>query len=218
MTRRSYQGTLSTTRRSGQSLVETCLAVGIISLLFFGLLQISQIFAAREVLYHAAARGARARTVGFNHWMVTKVIRVASIPNAGPMTEPAYENINPALRALVQTGSPGAVWDSAVGAVPVSAQYDIERVRIPEYLDSANWPRSSYVLDYENWDSIYADFTGAGVLPEGVMTPTVQVRVGQDYPLWVPGHRAFYAADSVNLAGESEIENHYALYLDDMDW
>lgn len=215
---RSSSASAPSTGCAGQSLIETCLAVALLCLLFFGLFQVSQVFAAREVLYHAAARGARARAVGFNHWMVTKVIRVAAIPNAGRMTEPVYENVNPALRTLVQTASPGEVWDTAVAATPVSAQYDIERARIPEYLDTWNWPRADYILNYEDWDSIHLTITGAGLLPEGALAPTVQVRVHQEYPLRAPMHRAYYAADSVALSGESELENHYALYLDDMDW
>ena len=90
--------------RAGQSLVESCLVIGLTCLLFFGLLQISQLFAAREVLYHAAARGARAKTVGFNRWMVTKAVRVGAIPNAGRMLVPEYEREQPSeLVGLVES-------------------------------------------------------------------------------------------------------------------
>ena len=75
---------------AGQSLVESCLVIALISFIFMGLFQISRLSAAREVLQHAAARAARARTVGFNAWMVPKVVRVAAIPNAGRMTEPLF--------------------------------------------------------------------------------------------------------------------------------
>ena len=46
----------------------------------------------------------------------------------------------------------------------------------------------------------------------------IETTVRQDYPLWVPMHRTFYAADEVTLAGESGIENHYPLYVDDLNW
>jgi len=197
-------------------LIETCIATGFISLLFFVLLQVSQIFAAHEVLHRAATSGARAKTVGFNHWMVTKVIRVAAIPNAGPMTQPAYENNNTKLRDLVLNGSPGQVWDYALTNAATNAQYAIEQPLIPDYLNSWNSPRSDYILDYEDWDTIHFTVSGT-VLPDGTATP-IQLQVYQDLPLWVPGHRAFYGADSIQLAAKSEIENHYALYLDDMDW
>jgi hypothetical protein len=41
------------------------------------------------------------------------------------------------------------------------------------------------------------------------------VRVRQDYPLRTPMHTAFFADDSVELEGESEIENHHPLYLEE---
>ena len=47
---------------------------------------------------------------------------------------------------------------------------------------------------------------------------TLEVRVQQDFPLRMPMHGAFYAADSVRLQGECTIDNHYQLYLDDQGW
>lgn len=204
-------------KRAGQSLIETCLAVGIMFFIFFAILQISLLFSAKEVLSHAAIRAARARTVGFNHWMVTKVSRIATIPNAGKMLVPDYENVNTYLRSLA-TAPPGEAWDAALIANPRSAQYDIERARIPEYLYAANRPRASFILDYENWDSIHRDISGTDFLPDGSYAPEITVKVTQNYHLWTPMHRAFYNSDYVNIPAEADIENHYALYLDDMDW
>lgn len=203
--------------REGQSLVESCLMICLIALIFAGLFQISQIFAAREVLYHAAARGARAKTVGLNWWMVEKAIRVASIPNAGRLVAPSFVNQDAALEQMVQTLRPGTLWQRVLGIVPSSLQYNLERARIPEYLDSYNILRSNYVLDYDEWDTVQGDHE-TPVLPPGMSTPLLTVRVGQDYPLRIPAHRSFYAADSVRLTGESVLENHYPLYLDDQYW
>jgi len=63
--------------REGASLIEACLALAIICLVFLGMFQVSRVLAARDTLNHAAARAARARTVGFNRWMVLKVAQVA---------------------------------------------------------------------------------------------------------------------------------------------
>ena len=111
--------------------------------IFLAILQVSLLFAAKEVTTHAAIRAARAKTVGFNYWMVTKVTRVASIPNAGKLVQPEYENVNPYLRSLAANATPGEAWDYAIAAQPSSAQYEIERARIPEYLYAANMPRAS---------------------------------------------------------------------------
>jgi len=203
---------------SGQSLIETCITVILLFFVFFAVLQISLLFAAREVISHAAIRAARAKTVGFNHWMVTKVARVAAIPNAGKMLQPEYENVNPLLRSIAETATPGEAWDITLTANPSSQQYNIERSRIPEYLYAFNLPRASYILDYENWDTIHYHVSGTGILPDGTYSPEITVKISQSYPLWAPMHRAFYNDDQVNISAECTMENHYALYLEDMDW
>jgi len=96
--------------KDGQSLVVSCVIICLIAFIFAGLFQVSQMFAAREILYHAAARGARAKTVGLNWWMVEKSIRVASIPNAGLMTVPAFQNRDATLENIVTTLKPGTLW------------------------------------------------------------------------------------------------------------
>ena len=60
-------------------MLETLLVMFVACLLFFGLFQTALVFQADEVLHHSAARAARARSVGFNEWMVTKAQRVAAL-------------------------------------------------------------------------------------------------------------------------------------------
>ncbi|MGQ9662154.1 MAG: hypothetical protein ACUVWX_07435 [Kiritimatiellia bacterium] len=202
---------LPRTRTSpGQALIESCIAVALICIVFFGLFQLSQLAVGREVLHHAAARAARARTVGFNRWMVTKCARVALIPNAGKMLEPQTDFAPSPLLDMVLNLKPGELWDEALRSYPTSPQYEIERVRIPEYLASRNPGRAAATLDYEDWDHIAVqDITDA---------TKIHSRARQEYPLRIPLHRAFYATDDVTLEGESHIENHYSLYIDDRGW
>ena len=200
--------------RAGQSLIEACLVIALLCLILFGLLQVSLLVGAREILHHAAARGCRAKTVGFNRWMVAKSIRIASIPNAGEMIQPEFENVDQYLRGLVRTLRPGELWSRVLETVPSSLQYNLERARIPEYMASHNDMRAHYILDYAGWDSVHAHVPH---LP-GDESSQIRVAVFQDYPLWAPFHRAFYAADSVTLKGESYLECHYPLYIDDHDW
>lgn len=183
-----------------------------------GLLQISEIFAAREILNHAAARGARARTVGFNSWMVEKSIRVAAIPNAGKLIAPEFDSDDTMIQQMVANLRPGELWEESLRASPASLQYSLERARIPQYMGSYNRPRASVILDYENWDTIHTDHGISAGSGSGTLTPMVSVRVSQDYPLWVPMHRAFYRDDSISLSAEFAMENHYGLYIDDMSW
>jgi hypothetical protein len=132
--------------RSGQGLIESCIVVALICLVFFGVFQISQLFASQEVLAYAAGRGARAKTVGFNEFMVFKTIQVGAIPNAGKLVNPSY------------TGGP-------------SREYALESARIPLYLGGENYGRLSAILDYESWETIHASIptsNGDGTLRQAV--------------------------------------------------
>ncbi len=173
-------------RRSGQSLIESCLVIAIVCLLFFGIFQVSQLYAASEVLHYAAGRGVRAKTVGFNKFMVYKTVRVGAIPNAGRLVNPAY------------SGGPAAA----------SA---LELPRMSLYLGARWFGALPAILEYENWDTV--QYAQPGVQLDG----NLHVTIDQHYPLTAPFHRAFYAADTVELSGDAQIENHYPLYLDDAD-
>jgi len=192
--------------RAGQSLIEACLAIFLIGLIFAGLFQISQLFAAREILYHAANRSTRARAVGFNTFMVQKAARVAAIPNAGPMLEPEYENVDVPLQQAVQNMAPGDLWSWVLGVIPFSEQAQIEKARIPYYLGAVNWWQADHTLDYAHWNGL-----GVSTVEFGDM---IDATVSQEYPLTAPLHRTFYAGDTIDLAGASHIENHYPLYLE----
>jgi hypothetical protein len=130
------------------------------------------------------------------------------------MTAPAYTNVDDVLRDVVDTSTPGGVWDWVLGGAPTSDQYEIERVRIPEFLASPTAPTAYSMLNYENWDSILVGVSTVGG-PGGTI---LQGTARQEYPLRIPMHRAFYAEDEVDLEGNAFLENHYTLYLDDMDW
>ena len=191
-------------RKAGQSLLDACIVMMVLCLVFFGLLQLSQLAAAKEVLDYAAGCGARARTVGFNAFMVRKVVRVAAIPNAGRLVEPAPDP-RPVPGPLA-AGSPGQAWDYALRAQPASAQYPVESARIPLYLGAEHEGRLSGILDYARWDTLrhtVYDLRGIGL---GVHT-------AQETPLWAPLHRLWHEEDAIRLSGDAVIENHYPLYL-----
>ncbi|MBT3295499.1 MAG: hypothetical protein HN919_18775 [Verrucomicrobia bacterium] len=200
--------------RRGASLIEACLAMALICMIFLGLFQVSRVLAARDVLNHAAARVARARTVGFDDWMVLKVARVATIPNAGIMLAPVYTNEAPALQAALANDSAGAVWDNVLSGNiwPLFIQAGLEMARIPQYLGSQNSWQAQNTLNYSEWesDSIDVDMSGGGPL-----APLLTVDVSQLYPMQVPGSSSFYADGHVPLQGTAEIENHYPLYLEE---
>jgi len=202
--------------RSGQSLIEACFVIAILCLVVFCGVQMSQIYMTSEVLNHAAVCGARARAVGFNDFMVQKTIRAAAIPCAGQL-QGGYLNVANSYNAYTITAQGpnhiGKAWDRAVRLIPSTSSdaQDVafqnvataERQSIPLYLGS-DYGQS--VLDYERWPTITYS------LMEGAYT--VQAQVRQDMPLVFPIHRAFIAADTIQMQGEATIDNHYKLYLE----
>jgi hypothetical protein len=205
----------ASTGRRGTSLIEACLAMALICLIFLGLFQVSRVLAARDILNHAAARVARARTVGFDDGMVLKVAHVATIPNAGRMLQPVYANEAPALQASVANDSAGVLWDRVLSGSlrPLFIQAGVEIARIPEYLGSQNRSQARHILDYSEWqkdrEGIDVDMSG------GPLEPLLTVHVSQRYPMQVPGSSSFYADGRVPLQGTAAIENHCPLYLDE---
>lgn len=210
--------------RDGQSLIETCLAVGLICLLFMGILQVSQVFAGKEILQHAAACGARTKTVGFNWWMTLKSVRTAAIPNCGNMLEPDIEAGDIALNQMMSE-KPGIFWDWALNQTPASEKFALEIARIPNYLNSPDEAQARYVLNYDGWENdslrisvsgFTADQDQGMLIPDDpdVASTVIDFGVNQTYPLWVPLHETFYGAESIELSGQSSIENHYSHYLE----
>ena len=70
-------------RRGGQAMVETVVVMFFLCLVFFLVYEYANLLIAHTVVDYAAARAARARTVGFNDFMVTKTVRVATAGVAG---------------------------------------------------------------------------------------------------------------------------------------
>lgn len=204
--------------RAGQSLIEACLATLILCLVFMGFFQISQLIGARQVLYHAAARGARAKMVGFNQFMVGKAIRVAAIPNAGRMIVPDMPNEDTQLREWLDTEPAGVVWDHVMEAAPGMADvHEVERARIPEFMGAEYWPWALAILDYEYWDTLQASVPG--IMNDGApLAVSVRQQIDLSRLFGVGIYSLFYAEDTLELEGESRLEAHYPLYIEDSNW
>lgn len=114
---------------SGQAMIETVLAVLVISFLFFTLFSLSHMLSGKIMLEHAAMRVARARAVGFNDFMCLKAARVAVIPVAGKRLWPEEEGFREGT--------------------------DIARVRT--YLESPDEGRARGLLEYEDWKRLGVD-------------------------------------------------------------
>ena len=211
--------------RSGQAMIESLIAIGLICLIFFGAMQISQMFAAREILFYAAARGTRAKTVGFNHWMVRKAIHVASIPISGAMVTPQLDPQDPAILAAIEAsrgdGNLIDPWLDIMSGrlVPSSARYQLERALIPEFMWAENANRARAVLHYDAWENNLIHYRISGVpLGETENPPPLHTTAWMDYATWMPMRNTYYRDDTVRIEGVNTLENHYLVYIDDAHW
>ena len=168
----------------GQALIESCIVIGLICLLLMGLFQLVQLFMAREILDYAAARGARAKSVGFSDFMVEKTVRIGAIANAGELLVPE------------RTGNgPWAQWTG------------FESPRIPHYLQGDEW-ELQFTLDYALWDTIRWSYSA----PASAILH-FEVHQDLPLMFFSNVFRAFISDSAVPLQGVADIESHYPLYL-----
>jgi Flp pilus assembly protein TadG len=208
-------------KRSGAALVEACLVIVMLCLILFGILQVSYLIMAKDVLSLATFSAARSATVGMSDEFIDRVARAASIPTAGPMVSRAFMNEKPLAGTTY-----GKQWDNALAGDPQSDQYWYEKDAIPYYLgavDSADLPG---ILDYYNWKSGDTDVSASRTGGSG--GSYIDVEVVQNVPLEFPFAEAFYRANMGTMVrpGATErvprwnfeetvsMENHSALYLE----
>jgi len=107
-------------------MVETVLAVLVITSLFLVLFRLSYMLTAKILTEHAAMRVARARAVGMNDFMCKKTARVSVIPAAGKRLWPQGDELD----------------------------YGMELARIPIYMGTPDAGVANGVLEYEGWDRL----------------------------------------------------------------
>ena len=107
-------------------MLETAIALMFLCFVFFLLLDYGELLKTRTVMDYAAARGARARAVGFNDFMVTKTLRIASMPVAGECLTTKTSGIKPTAEFLIS--------------------------RSGSYLESECECETQGILDFELWD------------------------------------------------------------------
>lgn len=113
--------------KAGQAMIETVVAVLVITFVFLALFRLSHMLTGKILLEHAAMRVARARLVGLNDFMCLKAARVSVIPVAGERLWP--EN--------------GERFDWAM-----------ENARAKIYMETGNGAIARGVLEYEGWNRL----------------------------------------------------------------
>jgi len=208
-------------------MVESVIVMLAVCLFFFALFQYAHLLSAKLILEHAAARAARARTVGLNYWMVEKSAKAAAIPASGKcltaFTEGGDED---GALAWLLLGKPGRVWDAALRAPARSARARLELARIPDFMDSLNGPTGEEVLNYERWESLRVSLSEPLAL-DGALPGKLTVEVRQHQPLFI-AYPALTRGELqsvcdcdigfVRLRGRYSIESHYPFYMEDKNW
>ena len=146
----------------GQALLETVLAVVVLAAIFFGLFSLSRRLTAQTLMDHAAARAARARSVGLNKFMCRKAARIATIPIAGRIISPE------------ELGDADEVARAAI------------------YMVARDEGVAAGVLDYENWHGMEFDYGDSGdetitkiSIPYGNGEITGEARIESHWPFWM---------------------------------
>jgi len=113
--------------RPGQAMVETVIAVLIVTGSFLVLFRLSHLLTGKILLEHAAMRVARARAVGLNDFMCRKSARICVIPVAGRRLRPAEDDVR------------GDVSEPAIARM---------------YLRTPNGAYADGLLQYEDWNRL----------------------------------------------------------------
>jgi len=214
-------------RKEGAALVESSLVMIMLCLILFGILQVCYLIAARDVVSYTALATARSATIGYNGFMVNKVVHAISIPTAGPVITPKIRSFSPGGR----TG--GQKWNNAVRREPRLDQFYAEDEAIGDYLMEEQVENLDSILNYDNWRDYDSRIALTELNYETGSAPggdTVEITVRQYVPMVFPFARAYYGANivdifrqdsgaelnvpSMRISQSVKLENHSALYLE----
>ena len=213
-------------QKQGSALVESCLVMALLCLILFGILQVSYLVAARNVVNYSAVATARAAAVGMNDFMLYKVSHYTCIPAAGPIKTP-----NGFGRERPGGESAGALWANAISRknTPRShvGQYE---VGVKEAYHLSSVAGHNLILDYDNWQREETDVKVS--VEEDPKLDMLHVKVEQNIPLALPFSRLFFARrntvraerggdvgtyPAASMIAEVAIEDHARLYLGNRD-
>ena len=119
----------------GAAIVESLLAMFVIFLVLFGLLQVFYVTAAQMVTDYSAFRAARSETVGFKEEIVEREGKLKAIAASGRMRFP--------IDMTSESSSDSYPYSTAVG------QFYWERLAITDYMEMRR------TLKYEYWNPAY---------------------------------------------------------------
>ena len=110
-------------------MVESTIALFFVLVIFLFMVDLLQVMKAKILVEYAAAKCARARSVGYNDFMLTKIARLATMPAAGKCKTRDEEGV--VISRSAATHKMGA------------------------YLNSGYETQAKQILDFEFWDDTF---------------------------------------------------------------
>jgi len=168
-------------------MIETTIVLFFLCMVFFWVYEYTALLTNHTVLDYAAARAARARTVGFNDFMVTKTVRIGCMATAGRCRTQDDEGNDLSTATLVS--------------------------RMGSYLQTANDAETRGILDFPFWEG---HRLGWECSEPGGDVNEITMRVWQRRPLYGNGEEQLDGAIDGReylIRGEARIEGHYPFYL-----
>lgn len=165
-------------------MIESIVVMFFLCIVFFLVYEYSNLLNARTMVDYAAARAARARAVGFNDFMITKTVRVATAGVAGECRSKTDEGDDLSTSAIVS--------------------------RMGSYLEIEHETDAKGILDFELWDTFHLGWSADE--PKGD-NAELHLRVWQRRPLYGFENDPDQDHTLHSVSGEAAIENHYPFYL-----
>ena len=139
-------------------MLESVIVLFFLVLAFFLVVDYAELLKTRTMMDYAAARGVRARAVGFNDFMVTKTLRIASMAVAGECLTARNAGVSPTVGFLTS--------------------------RSGSYLEAEYESDTRGILDFELWDPLKFGWSAAESY--NGRQGEVAMKVHQRHPLLSP--------------------------------
>lgn len=184
----------------GSSIVEGVIAILLICLILFGLLQVFLLYTAQEFTDYSSFRTARSISVGFNNSLAKVEARTRAIPVSGNVLTPS--DLKASSYKDFFTSSSYKQGDG------VYEYYYRMRRAIRNYMEGYRYMECEYWMGENSYET---ELTGKFSRRADKVISEVTFR---NYPLRLPFARAFVPDEVQDISSTVELKNHSSVYLE----
>ncbi len=214
----------------GQAIIESLIALILVCLVFFGLMQVFYLSVANMTTEYASFCAARSKTVGFRDELVRRATKVALIPASGRLKQlyaGAYDDDGRYHYAVSWTGiesiyqqvdeeESGMYMYLRYGNRPPFCSLNYEYWDEGEDFDSYYYDDYDYKQLDDNWDNMKDVVNKANVFTTTAdLDDMISSEVGfNEYPLIFPMAKTFISKRNLNIKSSAKVKKHYHNYLE----